>query len=306
MEAVEVVRTKSANLKPVSIEKKTVLLCTNGFQTTDTHDFSQVYGYYMQNFSKDNPLCEVRMVPLFEASDKKTHHSHLYEKRLRKAIEEAISQGYEINLMGYSFSCALVSKMAYVYRKHVNSVILVAPIYDTILNNMIPGYLKYAKRFNDLKKKYGAKISNSMNRQTVQGMFFLMFSILRSILKNRKYMRHLDKRTLIIRGTDDVMCTSHSIKKIVNRLKGEYAFCLYSGMNHSILKSARLNGSVFDEILNFSFNTPFLVKRNETVKTQARKVIRDEDGEEIPTFTDIIRDLDPDSLSDDLERKEQL
>lgn len=198
----------------VTPTKRTVLLCANGFQTTDIHDATPMFDYFNQHFKKDYPLCEIVPVLLFEPSDTKTHHKKLYEKKLRAAIEKYIKEDCDIMLMGYSFSGSLVSKMAYVYKPYIKRVILVAPIYDTILNNMIPGYLKYAKKFSDLNKKYGDRVSKAMGRQTVKGLFPLLISIFLSILENRHYMKKITQDTLLIRGEADVMFTNHALKKV--------------------------------------------------------------------------------------------
>ena len=305
---VKVVKTIKGSLSISKPESKTVLICTNGFQTTDSHDATGMFDYYRQTFQKDFPNCEVDPVLLFEAHDPKTHHHRLYEKRLRNAIEGYIAKGYRIILMRYSFSGALVSKMAYKYRNHVDKVILVAPIYDTILNNMIPGYLKYAKKFKDLQKKYGNRISSSMGRQTVKGMFGLLVSIFVSILANRKYMRHITQQTLILRGDVDPMCSEHSAKKVTSHLKGDYGFYLYGGMNHTMLKTVRLNGVVYEDILHFAFDTPFLIQKKEEIKqAKTLQAVRklDEDGEEIPTFGEIFNSLDPDIDNDAVAREDQ-
>ncbi len=305
---IKVVKTTNGNLTIKKPTQKTVLICTNGFQTTDTHDAMGMHDYYVQKFQNDYPECVVAPVRLFEASDTKTHHTRLYEKRLRDAVEDYIAQGYRILLMGYSFSGALVCKIACQYQKHVDKVILVAPIYDTILNNMIPGYLRYAKKFKDLEKKYGNRVSSAMGRQTVKGMFGLLVTIFCSILKNRKYMRRLKQETILLRGDQDPMCSEHSAKKILSSLRGNYGFYLYSGLNHSMLKSLRLNGIVYEDILHFAFDTPCLIQKKEKIQAIAKQEIRhyDEDGEEIPTFTEIFNEVDPNVDNDTIARQDQI
>ncbi len=305
---VEVVKTIRGSISSAKQNQKTVLICTNGYQTTDTHDATALYDYYKQNFQKDFPECEIELALLFEAHIVKTHHARLYEKKLRRVIEEYIAKGYRIYLMGYSFSCSLVAKMAHIYKNNIDRLILVAPIYDTILNNMIPNYLRYAKKFKVLQKKYGNRVSNSMGRHTVKGMFGLLCSIFYSILKNRRYLRHIKQDTLILRGDSDPMCSEHSMKKVLSKIKGNYAFYLYSGMNHTMLKTVRLNGIVFEDILHFAFNTPFLLEKREEIKKQEIVMTShklDEDGDEIPTFEEIFNQLDPDVDNDTVAREDQ-
>lgn len=310
-ESNQVVKMVDQSISFVTPTKKTVLICANGFQTTDTHDAAPIRDYFVQNFQQDYPDCEVVPVLLFEPSDTKTHHKKIYEQRLSSAIEKYIDLGYDIMLMGYSFSGSLVSKMAYVYREHVSRVILVAPIYDTIMNNMIPGYLKYAKKFSQLQKKYGNKVSKAMGRQTVNGMFPLLVSIFLSILANRRYMRKITQETLVIRGLEDVMFTDHALKKVVSHLSAPHNVYLYPKTTHGCLKSVRLNGAVFEDILHFAFNTPFLLNTDSNIvvqekKTSEKAVSLDADGEEIPTFGEIFMELDPDCNNDAIAREDEI
>ncbi len=305
---VKVVKTIRGTLTYQEPTQKTVLICANGLQTTNLHDATGLFDYYKNNFQKDYPLCEVRCVLLFEAHLKETHHIRLYEKRLREAVEEYIAKGYRIVLMGYSFSCSLVAKVACQYKDRIDKVIMVAPIYDTILNNMIPNYLKYAKKFKVMQKKYGNRITSSMNGQTVKGFLGLLFSILVSVIHNRKYLRRVSQEALILRGDVDPMCSEHSTKKILSHMKGDYGFYLYSGMNHTMLKTARLNGVVYEDILHYAFDTPFLIEKKEEIKSAEQKIVKhklDEDGEEIPTFGEIFNSLDPDIDNDAVAREDQ-
>lgn len=290
--------------------KKTVLICANGFQTTDAHDATPIHDYFVENFQKDYPNCEVVPVLLFEPANRKTHRKKKFEQRLRKEIEHYIELDYDIMLMGYSFSGALISKMAHVYRDHVVRVILVAPIYDTILNNMIPGYIKYIRKFSKLQKKYGNKVSKAMGRQTVSGLLFLLVSIFFSILSNRRYFKKITQDTLVIRGEEDVMFTPHSLKKVTARLHCPHNVYLYPKAGHGCLKSARLDGPIFEDILHFAFNTPFLLKTATNIvvqeqKKQVQKVYFDADGEQIPTFGEIFEELDPDCNNDALAREDE-
>lgn len=305
---VKVVKTIKGSLTIKEPTEKTVLICANGLQTTNLHDATGLFDYYKNNFQKDYPQCEVRCVLLFEAHLKETHHVRLYEKKLREVVEEYIAKGYHIVLMGYSFSCSLVAKMACKYKEKIDRVVLVAPIYDTILNNMIPNYLRYAKKFKVMQKKYGNRITASMNGQCVKGFLYLLFSIFVSVVINRKYLRRVKQEALILRGDMDPMCSEHSAKKVTSHMKANYGFYLYSGMNHTMLKTARLNGVVYEDILHYAFDTPFLIEKKEEIKKAELQVVKhnlDEDGEEIPTFSEIFNSLDPDIDNDTIAREDQ-
>ena len=299
MEELQVIKEYNKNIEVFTPLRKTVLLATNGFQTTDTHDSLPMKEYFDNTFAKDFPNCEIDLVKLFEPSDKKTHKTRYFEKQLEDAIESYIAKDYDIFLMGYSFSAALVCRMAKKYQKNVLRVILVAPVYDTLINHTIPGYIKYAYKFHKLNKKYGKKVAKAIGRQTVVGLPGLLIAIFASILENRKYFKRVSQPTLLIRGDNDILCTKHAIGKVSEKVKGENETYLYPKMTHGILKSVRLNGVVYEDIFHFSFDTPFYLEsrvqvvNKETKKEEdVRKV--DDDGDVIPTFDEIFSEIDPD------------
>lgn len=299
MEEIQVIKEKNPKIEIFTPLRKTVLLCTNGFQTTDTHDSLPMKEYFENTFKDEFENCEVDVVKLFEPSDKKTHRTQYFEMQLDKAINEYIKKGYYIYLMGYSFSSALVCKMAKKYQKYILRIVLVAPIYDTLINNMIPGYIKYAYKFHKLNKKYGKKVSKAIGRQTVKGLPGLLISIFVSILENKKYFKKVTQPTLLIRGCDDVLCTTHAINKVSKKVKGETELYLYPKMTHGILKSVRLNGVVYEDILNFNFATPFKLETSaqiidkKKIEAPVDERKKDEDGYVIPTFSEIFTQIDP-------------
>ena len=277
--------------------RKTALLCCNGFQMTDIHDCTAMAEYFKNSFADDYPNCEIVSVSLFEPADKKTHKAKHFEEVLDETINDYIDKGYDIVLLGYSFSASLAAKLQVRYHTHIRKLILVAPVYDTIVNNMIPGYIKYVLKFRKLKKKYGKEVSKAMGRTTTKGMIGLLLSILRSVLKCRKYFDDVDCNTVIIRGTDDNLCGEHSIKKVRKDMECPNILYTYEKMNHGIMKSVRLNGAVFEDILHYSFGTPHLLQTNTTLlaaKPVEQKVKLDEDGQPIPTFADIFSEIDSD------------
>ena len=150
-----------------------------------------------------------------------------------------------------------------------------------------------------LHKKYGDKVSKAIGRQTVEGLPGLLIAIFGSILTNRPYFRHVRQDTLLIRGDEDVLCTEHSLKKVEGKLKGNYEVYHYPKMTHSILKSLKFNGVVYEDVLSFSFDTPYLLenKVESTVLAEAKEISLppvNADGEEVPTFNEIFDELDPD------------
>lgn len=296
-EEVQVNKERNPKIVIARPTRKTVLLCLNGFQTQDTHDCTPMYEYFQKQFAEEYDNCEVYCVRLFAPADRKTHRAKYFEKQARNAIEEYKEKGYDIILMGYSFSCALAAKLAVKYKKDINRVIFVAPVYDTIINNMIPGYIKYAVKYSKLQKKYGAKVANAIGRQTIKGLVGLLLAIFRSILTNRKYFTFVKQDTLLIRGDEDVLCTKHSLKQVARRLDGNYEVYHYPKMTHSILKTLKYNGVVYEDILNFSFGTPFILEKKAATTLQKAKnerVAVDADGEPVPTFDEIFSELDPD------------
>lgn len=293
----KIIKNINPDIAIATPEKKTALICANGFSTTDTHDSIALHEYFDKNFKAGFPLCEIVPVRLFEPSKRETHSHKHFEKAYREKIEEYIAKGYDIFLLGYSFSASLTAKRACKYPDSVKRVILVAPVYDTIVNNRIPGYIRYAWKFHKLRKKYGKKVSSSICRETTVGRGRTLVEILVSILTNRRYIRKLMTPSLIIHGTSDELSTEHAIKKVDSKIPGEHELFVYENRTHAIRKSARANGVVFEDILHFSFNTPYLIESESTIKQKqardVRKAVLDEDGNPIPTFGEIFEELKP-------------
>lgn len=293
-----VIKKSNVNIYKHRPDRKTVLLCTNGFQTTDTHDSLPMQEYFNKEFKKEFSNCEISLVRLFSPAKRETHKKKYFEKQLEEAIKEFVEKDYDIYLMGYSFSAALVAKMAHKYAKNVTRVIFVAPVYDTLVNNMIPGYIKYAYKFHKLNKKYGKKVASGISRQTVVGLPGLLIAIFNSILSNRKYFKKVNQPTLLIRGLDDILCTEHSLKKVEKKIAAHSETYLYPNMTHGILKTVKLNGIVYEDILSFCFDTPLLIEKNveySSNSTEEKNV--DTSGEVIPTFAEIFSEIDPDGDS---------
>lgn len=292
----KVIKNINSNIRIETPSRKTVLICANGFSTSDTHDSTARHEYFDKSFKEEYPTCEIVPVSLFLPSQKKTHSTKHFEKAYRKTIEEYISKGYDIRLLGYSFSGALTAKMACAYSEYVRKVILVAPIYDTIINNRIPGYIAYAWKFHKLRKKYGKKVSGSICRETSVGRVKTLFAIFFSILFNRRYLRKRETPTLIIHGTSDELSTEHAIHKIDKKLPAEHELFIYDKRTHAIRKNVRTNGIVFEDILHFAFNTPYLIEAESTIKRREAAVAKpalDEDGNPIPSFGEIFEELKP-------------
>lgn len=300
----KIVRERNDTIEIRRPETKTALVCLNGFQNSDTHDATSMMEYFDENFRSDFKECEIVPVHLFYPAEKETHHKRYFEKQIDTKLKELIDNGYDIILLGYSFSASLASKMSVKYKAYVRKLILVAPVYDTVVNGMIPHYIKYAWKFHKLSKKYGKRAANTIGRKTTKGLPGLLISIFHSVLADRHYFRKVTCDTLIIRGFDDLLCTEHSLRKVDSKIKGQHLSYQYPKMSHGIMKSIRENGAVYDDILHFAFSTPRLY---DDTKVKLEKKVRtiekyDEDGNRIPTFNEIFTQLDPDAVEE--ERKD--
>lgn len=306
---IQVFKTVSNKIKITPIMNKSVLICMNGYQTMDTHDSTAMNEYFENNFKNDYPLCEIDLLLLFEPADVKTHNVKKMEKKIEDEIVKYEDLGYDIYILGYSFSCGLAAKMAYKHNKSIKKVILAAPINDILLSNMIPYYLKYVYKFYKFNKKYGAKVAKSIGRQTVKGMFGLLVVIFLTILKNRGYFKKITQDTLLLRGSEDLLCPKHSLKHVERKLHCNYNKCIYTGLTHSLLKTLKSSGIVFEDILNFAFSTPFLIDRVEKRYSYIKKevpIAYDEDGDIIPTFAQIFDSIDPDGEKEYISQQSDL
>lgn len=297
MEQVQVKKEQNSSIVISSPEKKTVLLCFNGFQNADTHDAIPMCDYYAKEFEKDTKDCIALPVMLYEPTDKKTHSPKHFARMASLAIEKYHEEGYDIVLFGYSFSASLACKMQKKY-PYIRKMILAAPVYDTFFNGMIPHYIQYAMKFARLKKKYGSRLAKTMGRQTTIGCAGLLITIFLSVLKNRKYfgkVRNCD--TLLLWGDEDPLCTKHSLGRVEKKLsRTPHMLYVYPGLAHTLMKSVRDDGVVFEDVLHFAFNTPFKMETSSVAlekKKKEKKVKLDEDGYPIPTFSQIFSDIDP-------------
>lgn len=297
----KIVREKNDTIEITLKEGKTALVCLNGFQNSDTHDATSMMEYFNENFRSDYPSCEIIPVHLFYPAEKDTHSKKYFEKQIDTKLKELIKEDYNIILLGYSFSASLASKMAYKYRTHIMKLVLVAPVYDTVVNGMIPHYIKYAWKFHKLSKKYGKRAANTIGRKTTKGLPGLLIAIFHSVLADRHYFRKVTTDTLIIRGFDDILCTEHSLRKVDKKIKGEHMSYQYPKMSHGIMKSIKENGAVYDDILHFAFSTPRLYDDTKVkLETKVRIIEKyDEDGNRIPTFNEIFNQLDPNAAEED-------
>jgi len=293
---IQVIKESNPKIEIRKPAKKTVLLCFNGFQNSDTHDALPMADYFQKAFKGESDF-DVVPVRLFSPSEKKTHHPRYFEKEARKAIEKYHALGYDVALMGYSFSCSLACKMQAKY-PFIHRMILAAPIYDTILRNMIPHYIRYAMKFAKLKKKYGSRVSKVMGRQTTKGMIGLLLSIMNSILQDRKYIRKVkDCDVLLLWGEEDLLCTEHSVTKFKDLLSCEKMLYRYPTLDHCLIKSLRDDGAVYEDVFHFVFGTPYKIEKSTlSVSPSTHRRVRvkyDEDGEPIPTFAEIFSSMDP-------------
>lgn len=305
----DVLKEININIETSKPHNKTVLLCLNGFQNSDTHDSTMMMDYFNEHFKKDFENCEVKTVSLFYPAKKETHHHKYFEKQIVNAIKTYSQEGYDIYLLGYSFSSSLACKMAHKYKNEVKRVVLVAPVYDTVKNGLIPHYIQYAYKFHKLTKKYGARMAKAIGRNTTEGMFGLLVSIFASILINRHYVRKVRQDCLVIHGDKDILCTDHSIEKVLNKVKGNTSFYSYKDMTHGIMKSLKENGIVYEDILNFCFNTPYLISKTceeKTIENEEYQEALDEDGNRIPTFLEIFNEMDPEGEKETVAEQEGL
>ena len=135
---------------------KTVVICLHGLIKDAPHDFIPFKEYIEEN----DIDFDVDLITLYDIKDKKTFSL----KRQIKLIEEKLTYyeglGYNIILVGYSFSCGLCAKMT---RKHkISKVVLVSPVTKILTKMGIKYYfslffrsfkMKTKSMFNKKKKK---------------------------------------------------------------------------------------------------------------------------------------------------------
>lgn len=237
---------------------KKIVLLVHGFMVHDSHDFTWFYEYV--NKSEQFKDCEFKLFKLYERTDKKTHKPKNMEKTLKDEVEKYLKDGYDVSLIGYSFSCNLVAKVA--TDLHLKGVIYFAPAIKLLKTKLFNMHLKNAFKTLKLRIKHGKKKSQKiMERTKTSGIVLLSLHISMTMLKYRKYFKS-NVPFLIMRGIEDTYCLQDDVVWILKKSKASYRITdtiHENGWNHFFVRRENLVPlQPTEEMLYFFQNINFL------------------------------------------------
>lgn len=240
--------------------KKRIVLLVHGFMIHDSHDFTWFYDYVTN--CPDFKNCEFKLIRLYDRTKGKTSRPKVMEKTLKNEILHYLNDGYDVSLIGYSFSCSLVAKVA----KDLNlkGVIYFAPSIKLLKTKLFSMHLKNAFKTLKLRIKHGnAKAQKIMDRTKTSGIVILSLHISLTMLKYRKYFKS-NVPFIVLRGYDDTYCLQDDVAWIASKTKANYVKTLTirgQDWNHFFVRRENLVGGIpSQEVLSFLKHVDFLQK----------------------------------------------
>lgn len=197
--------------------KKKIVLFVHGFMVHDWHDFHKYIDYVKANEQFSG--YEYKLVYLYDRKVPKTSKPKKMYYTLKNEVSSYINQGYEVSLIGYSFSCSIVARVAKDF--NLKGVIYFAPAINLIKTKLLKQNLITAKKALKIRMKYGNKKADKIMEKTkTKGVVILSLHICFSMIKYRKYFKS-NVPFLLIRGHDDTSCLEKDIYKILSKTKAD-------------------------------------------------------------------------------------
>lgn len=193
------------------MEKRVVLL-VHGFMVHDWHDMAK-----FKKYMDDNPLdhTSFELVYLYERENSKTSKLKAMINTLKAKVQEKIDEGYEVILLGYSFSCGIVAKVA--KEMNIKSVIYISPAVRLIKTKLFRTHIKNAFKVLKLKIKKGRKKADKIMKKTrTKGIVTLSYHISISMIKTKKYYKN-SVPFLLLRGCNDEYSLTVDAYKIAKK-----------------------------------------------------------------------------------------
>ncbi len=219
--------------------KKKIVLLVHGFMIHDSHDFNSFYDYITKNDIFNN--CEFRLIKLYDRLKAKTSKPKTMEKYLKNEVISLLNNNYDVTLIGYSFSCNLVAKVAKDLK--LKGVIYFAPSLKLIKTNLFLMHVKNAIKVLKLKLKHGkVKAQKILDRTKTSGVVKLSLHIFLTMIKYRKYFKN-EIPFLIMRGKEDTYCLQSDVTWILKNSKADYIKSVTinkDGWNHFFVRRENL------------------------------------------------------------------
>lgn len=235
---------------------KKVLLCVHGFMVHDDHDFNLFETYFHEQI--DDPNLEIVKVFLYNRLNRKTIHHEAMFKELISITKKYIEEGYQVTLIGYSFSCSLVARAAKVL--NLDRVVFISPTNKLWKTKQIFKYVHIGLQSLKIRFKYGKKRSQRIMEKTkLTNTFKIALCIMRSTIKNRRYYKYVNVPCLIFKGQKDNLTLDSTIKEISHKIKSKYrGIYMFPNYDHFFIRSeGQFENEVFPLITKFAFEQQF-------------------------------------------------
>ena len=232
---------------------KKIFLLVHGLMNHDDHDMNNLFAYLNSKKEKEE---EVKLVYLYNHED---HHSYKYKRQwkvLNGIVTDYLAQGYEVNVLGFSFSTSLVARLCKQH-KNINRLVLISPTFKLIGSGFIPNYVKVITKSLKMKWKYrkNKKAKSKMLKAHLNHIISLIFGVLHSMIKNKKSYKYIYCPTLIMKGTEDEFVSQKQIYMIQKMMKSkEIDIKIYKDFNHTFIRrDDDCNPDVYEYIYRFIF-----------------------------------------------------
>lgn len=218
---------------------KKIVLLAHGFMIHDSHDLTWFYNYVSQ--SEEFKNYEFQLIKLYNRKIGKTSRPKTMEKHLSDIVKSYLKKDYDVTLVGYSFSCPLIAKVARDLK--LKGVIHIAPAIKLIKTNLLTMHIKNALKTLKLKIKHGNKKAKKiMDRTKTSGIVVLSFHIALTMLKYRKYFKSKTP-IVILRGKEDTYSRQDDIVWILKKSQAIYVKNIAineEGYNHFFIRRENL------------------------------------------------------------------
>lgn len=230
------------------MEKKVLLF--HGFMVHDNHDLR-----YLKKYVDENPIdnATFELVYLYDRKKYSSSRKRKMVKNVCKKIKEYQRIGYEVMIIGYSFSCILAAEIS--KKMKLKGVIYLAPTIQLFKSRLFNLHFLNVKKTIQLRLKHGHKKANKiLDKSKIRGIIPLSYHIT-MILTLNKIAYYNKIPFLVIRGVRDHFSLPGDIAYLSEKSKAMYKKSITKigpEYNHYFMyKEDIIKDFLYDEIKEF-------------------------------------------------------
>jgi esterase/lipase len=226
-------------------KNKTVILCIHGFLTGQYHDFD-----YFKSYIQDKYTGEIELVRLYDYADKSTYDSRKWGRIAEEIAKDYLSRDYTVDIIGYSMGASIAAYVA--SKQNINKVVFIAPYIKLLGTKMLDHHIKLLFKTIKLKFRYRKDKTRFQKIKKRTVAISLLFQVLFSVRRYRKFYRKVFCETLIIMGLQDTSVPLTAASKAYRIIKSKKKqLWLLDHLDHVFIFSKEYGNDVFDRILTF-------------------------------------------------------